>query len=200
MRSTGTTDERKFGYADPPYFGQGKKHYSDHPEHAEYDTIDGHRRLVERLEAEYPDGWAMSLHTPSLGEILAICPDDVRVGAWVKTFAAFKANVNPGYCWEPVIFRGGRKRSRQWPTVRDWVAAPITLKKGTSGAKPPQFTLWVLSLLGAEPQDQIDDLFPGSGMVQSAIDEWRQNPRTFLQKVQPVDVSQPFPSAEDDVA
>lgn len=110
MRSTGTTDERKFGYADPPYFGQGKKHYSDHPEHAEYDTIDGHRRLVERLEAEYPDGWAMSLHTPSLGEILAICPDDVRVGAWVKTFAAFKANVNPGYCWEPVIFRGGRKR------------------------------------------------------------------------------------------
>ena len=186
----------RFAYADPPYLGQGEKHYSDHPEHADYDSIDGHKLLIERLVDEYPDGWALSLHVPSLSAMLDLCPDDVRVGAWVKTFAAFKVNVNPGYCWEPVIWRGGRKRDRSWPTTRDWCAAPITLKKGTSGAKPKQFTHWILTLLGAEPTDEIVDLFPGSGMVQDFIDEWTLNPTSFKQQVKPVDVSVPFPIEE----
>jgi hypothetical protein len=74
----------KAAYADPPYLGVAEKFYGElHPEAAEYDKLETHARLVERLMDEY-DTWAMSLHVPSLREILGVCPDSVRVAAWVK--------------------------------------------------------------------------------------------------------------------
>ncbi|MCC2030632.1 helix-turn-helix transcriptional regulator [Microbacterium allomyrinae] len=38
------------------------------------------------------------------------------------------------------------------------------------GAKPAEFCRWVFDLLGAEPQDEFTDVFPGSGGVQRAWD------------------------------
>lgn len=149
----------KFAYADPPYIGQAKKRYSHDPKCAEVD----HEKLIEELDAY--DAWALSLSTPTLKQILGYCPDDVRVGAWVKPFCAFKPNVNPAYAWEPVIYRGARKRGRKEPTVRDWVSANITLKKGLCGVKPSSFNMWLFQLLGAQPDDEFVDLFPGSGGV-----------------------------------
>lgn len=151
----------RFAYADPPYIGQARKHYSADPLCAEVD----HERLLMRLVVGYPDGWALSCSSPSLRQILPMCPADVRVMAWVKPFAVFKPNVNPGYCWEPVIVRGGRKLTREQPTVRDWVSSPITLHKGLVGAKPPEFCRWVLDVLGFEDGDMLDDLFPGTGIM-----------------------------------
>jgi hypothetical protein len=150
----------KFAYADPPYVGQAKKHYG----REEVDHVD----LIRRLSLNYPDGWALSCSSPSLRLLLPFCPEDVRIAAWVKPFAIFKPGVNPAYAWEPVIFRGGRKRGRTEPTVRDWMSANITLKKGLSGAKPEAFCLWLLTLLGMEPSDTLDDLFPGTGIVTEA--------------------------------
>lgn len=155
----------KVAYADPPYLGQGKKHYADHPEHAVYDTVKGHKVLIERLMDEFADGWAMSASSPSLRTILPLCPENVRVTPWIKPFASFKPNVNPAYTWEPVIWRGGRKRERHEPTVRDYIVANITLQKGTSGAKPWEFCRGVFDLLNLRPEDEFHDLFPGSGMV-----------------------------------
>ena len=109
----------KFAYADPPYPGCAHLY----PEKREVD----HDALIRRLFYDYPDGWALSTNTPSLRELLNLCPPEVRVAAWVKPFAVFKPNVNPAYAWEPVIWMGGRKkRGREDPTVRDWVdrAAP----------------------------------------------------------------------------
>lgn len=162
----------KFAYADPPYLGCARL-YPEHPEAHVWDDPETHRQLVGRLCDEFPDGWALSLHTPSLRVILPMCPDDVRVAAWVKTFASFKPNVNPAYAWEPVIFRGGRKRGRDVPTVRDWLACPITLQRGLTGAKPEQFCWWVFDMLGATADDEMADLFPGTGGVQRAWDVWR---------------------------
>jgi hypothetical protein len=162
----------RFALADPPYLGCGQKHYGAlHPDAADYDSIEAHAQLVARLCDEYPDGWALCLHTPSLKAMLNLCPDDVRVGAWVKPFAAFKVNVNPAYAWEPVIWRGGRKRTRQQDTTRDWLAESITMKRGLTGAKPRAFCMWVFDLLNVEPGDEVDDLFPGSGAVGHAIAE-----------------------------
>lgn len=144
-----------FAYADPPYVGQARKHYGR-------EEVD-HAALLASLYAKFPDGWALSCSSPSLRQLLPMCPDDVRVGAWVKPFAIFKPGVNPAYAWEPVLFRGGRKRGRDVPTVRDWVSANITLKKGLSGAKPPAFCQWVCALLGVQPGDDVIDLFPGTG-------------------------------------
>lgn len=162
----------RFAYADPPYLGCGQKHYGAlHPDAADFDTLEAHQRLIERLCADYPDGWAMSLSTPSLRALLPLCPDDVRVAAWVKPFCAFKANVNPAYAWEPVIWRGGRKRTRKQDTTRDWLAESITLKRGLTGAKPRAFCMWIFDLLNVQPGDEVDDLFHGSGAVAAAIAE-----------------------------
>ena len=153
-----------FCYADPPYVGQAKRHYG----HEEIDHAD----LIACLIAYYPDGWALSCSTPSLRALLPMCPPDVRVGSWVKPFASFKPGVNPAYAWEPVIFSGGRKRGREVDTLRDWVSANITLKRGLSGAKPYDFCAWVFEMLGAEPADTLHDLFPGTGAVTEAWARW----------------------------
>lgn len=126
--ASGCSAPLRFAYADPPYFGLAKKFYGHmHADAAEYDKLETHAALIERLN-EY-DGWAMSLHTPSVRHILPLCPLDVRLMAWVKPFASFKPGVGVAYAWEAIIVRGGRKRTRQQHTVRDWCACNITLKK-----------------------------------------------------------------------
>lgn len=163
----------RMAYADPPYFGQGKRHYGKkHAEAAVWDDPRAHRELVERLCGEYPDGWALSLSSPSLKLYMPWLPEDHRIGAWVKPFAIFKPNVNPGYCWEPVIFRGGRKRTRDQPTTQDFISANITLKKGLSGAKPREFCFWMFEILNVQAGDTLDDLFPGTGIVGCCFDEF----------------------------
>lgn len=158
----------KFAYADPPYLGCGKLYAAHHPDARDWDDPETHRSLVARLVDEYPDGWAMSLSTPSLRTILPMCPEDVRVGAWVKPFAVFKPNVGVAYAWEPVIFRGGRRIKRDEPTQRDWLAENITLRKGLTGAKPLRFCQWVIAILNARPGDEMHDLFPGTGIMGEA--------------------------------
>jgi hypothetical protein len=147
----------KFAYADPPYVGCAKKY----PEKTEVD----HAELINRLVAEYPDGWALSLSNPSLRYILSLCPLSARVMAWVKPFAIFKPNVGIAYAWEPVIVYGGRRRSREQKTVRDWVSANITLRRGVVGAKPPEFAYWLCEVLNASEGDSLDDLYPGTGIM-----------------------------------
>jgi hypothetical protein len=147
----------KFAYADPPYMGCAKKY----PEKKEVD----HVRLISRLISDYPDGWALSLHTPSLRHILPLCPLDARVLAWVKPFAIYKPNVGVAYAWEPVIVRGGRRRIREQPTIKDWVSANVTLRRGIVGAKPENFAFWLYEILNAREGDIFDDLYPGTGIM-----------------------------------
>lgn len=162
----------KFAYADPPYLGYGSFYAGRHPNAFDWDDPETHRRLIERLCDEYRDGWALSMTSGNLFDILPMMPSRARVGAWVKPFCSFKKNVNPAYAWEPVLFMGGRKNTLEQPTVRDWVAESITLQRGLTGAKPRAFCRWVFSLLNAQPGDTLDDLFPGTGAVAAAWAEW----------------------------
>lgn len=162
----------KFAYADPPYLGLARLYAAQHAEAMVWNDPETHRRLIERLLGEYPDGWAMSLHSPSLRTILPMCPAESRVAAWVKPFCSFKPGVPVAYAWEPVIFFGGRRRGRDERTTRDWLACSITLKRGLAGAKPRDFCRWVFDLLGADDGDTLDDLFPGTGAVSAAWSEW----------------------------
>lgn len=153
-------------YADPPYVGQAKKHYGR-------EEVD-HEKLIEKLVYDFPDGWALSCSSPSLRQILPLCPGDVRVMVWAKPFCIFKPNVNPAYAWEPVIVRGGRKRTRKQKTIRDWVSEVITLKRGLVGVKPEKFCFWLFKVLNLQMGDKFVDLFPGSGAVTKAWRKYRR--------------------------
>jgi len=149
----------RFAYADPPYVGQATKHYG--PDAREVN----HRVLIGTLVEHYPDGWALSCSSSSLQGLLPMCPPTVRVMAWVKPFHAYKKHVSPAYAWEPVLFSGGRPHRTNADTPKDFVAANITLKQGLSGVKPEAFCRWLFHCFNARPGDQLDDLFPGSGVV-----------------------------------
>lgn len=168
-------------YADPPYMGQALKHYGNHRDYA--GEVD-HAKLVARLEREYPDGWALSASTPSLRHILPLCPEDVRVLAWIKPFAAYKRNVRVAYAWEPIIVRPARRLFGAIVTrdfllaedddlaVSEVFAENIAMRKGLSGVKPERLCFWLFNVMGLRAHDHLDDLFPGSGAVGEAWAKW----------------------------
>jgi hypothetical protein len=152
----------RIAYADPPYIGCAHRYH-------EKKEVN-HQDLIRELAGF--DGWALSLTSTSLGQVLSMCPNGVRVMAWVKPFCAFKKNVNPAYAWEPVIVSPARK-PKSTITVRDWIAESITLRKGLIGAKPDAFCYWLFDVLGLLPEDEFMDLFPGTGRVKRAWEAWR---------------------------
>lgn len=167
-----------FAYADLPYPGMSGL-YKDQDDFA--GEVD-HKELLSRLCEGYPDGWALSTASTTLQYVLALCPPDVRVMAWVKPFAAWKKNVYPAYAWEPVIVRGGRKLG--YPhTVRDWIAANITLKRGLTGAKPEAFCYWLFAVLGIEVGDDLHDLYPGTGAVSEALQRFSRGQSAASEQV-----------------
>lgn len=158
----------KMAYADPPYFGYGKL-YNDTAAAAtnEYDEIEAWERLAVTLEGF--DGWALSMTSGNLHDILPLFPG-ARVAAWVKPFAAFKRNVRIAYTWEPVLFKPGRDSSKLGaPVNRDHLAESITMKRGLTGAKPERFCSWVLDLVGWIPGDELVDIFPGTGVMDRVV-------------------------------
>ena len=162
----------RVAYADPPYIGQARKHYNG--------TEVNHPLLIAYLN-EF-DAWALSCSSPSLPQLLPLCPAGIRVMVWVKPFCVFKPGVGVAYAWEPVLVHGGRKRSREQSTVRDWVSENITLKRGLPGVKPDGFSLWLFEVLNMCPSDEFVDVFPGSGAVGRAWQKWligQRSPQEF---------------------
>jgi hypothetical protein len=161
----------RFAYADPPYIGQAKKHYSRDPRCAEVDHVE----LIRRLSSKF-DGWALSCKSDAreLAYLISQCKQPVRLGAWVKPFCIFKPGVNPAYAWEPVIFYSPRKRTRAQPTARDWISANVTLRRGLTGVKPDAFCSWLFEALNIQAGDRFSDLYPGSGAVRRAWRKYRK--------------------------
>lgn len=163
----------RLGYADPPYPGMSAKHYKDHPDYA--GEVD-HAELLKRLDGDY-DGWLLHTSSVALPEIIAAATGGgvvgYRVMAWVKPFCAFKRNVSVAYAWEPVLVKAARKPVVSGRIVmRDWVSESMTMKKGLTGVKPEAVCRWAFEMLGAEPDDELDDLFPGTGAVMTAWLAW----------------------------
>jgi hypothetical protein len=166
MSSGDSVTVARFAYADPPYVGKAWR-YPEHGDAGRWDDPAAHVALMAELDAGY-DGWALSASAPSLAVLLPAAPPGTRVAAWVKPFAAYKRNVRVAYTWEPVLFRRTLARRPGEPVGRDHLSAPITLGRGTIGAKPAAFARWLIVLLGMLPDDELVDLFPGSGAVGAA--------------------------------
>ncbi len=103
-------------------------------------------------------------------------PIGIRWGAWVKSFAAFKKGVRPAYAWEPIIFKPCRRMAEDYSgnfVMRDWIEAPMTMRRGFVGAKPEAVCHWAFEVLGMTKDDELVDLYPGSGAVGRAWESWR---------------------------
>ena len=160
------------GYADPPYIGCAHL-YKDHPHFG--GEVD-HAELIARLEDEY-DGWVLHASATALS-LATLAPLVQKTGArwmsWVKGFAAFKKNVSVAYAWEPVIVKAARKPVVSKRLVmRDWIQESITLKRGLTGTKPEAVCHWAFEMVGAHPNDDLADLYPGSGAVSRAWKTWQ---------------------------
>jgi hypothetical protein len=116
------------------------------------------------------DGWAIATTPDGIGAYHPL-PVSARLMVWHKPRAM------PGggrilSRWEPVIvFVPEDRRNRDGgPRVSDVLTASAP-RDGFIGAKPPEWTRWVLSALGYDPStDEVVDMFPGSGAVSRAVD------------------------------
>jgi hypothetical protein len=162
--------EMKIAYADPPYPGCAHRYKGE----ASYAGEVDHEELIANLRLY--DGFILHTSSTALSSILGMMANDpIRVMAWVKPFAAFKRNVSVAYAWEPVIVKAARKPVVSKRLImRDWCSCSITLKKGLCGAKPLDVCKWLFEAVGARPEDDLCDLYPGTGAVSKAWDEWRK--------------------------
>lgn len=168
----------RFAYADPPYVGQAQRHYGDHPDYA--GEVD-HARLIDSMTRGF-DAWALSASMKSLREILPLCPNEVLVLAWVKPIAPPMGD-NRIYSWEPVILWNTRRP--RIATRTHLVASPpqFTYRPRPEGhvigEKPAAFCGWLFAAAGLEPNDDLTDLFPGSGAVARAWARWKASGSLF---------------------
>jgi len=104
--------------------------------------------------------------------------------SWVKRSHGFLAGVRLQYCWEPVILKGGREGPHRKgdPTLRDWVDASLegwTFRQmpenHVRGKKPQKFCFWLFDCLGLQPGDTLVDLYPGTGAVGQAWEQYQQD-------------------------
>ncbi len=152
-----------FAYADPPYPGMARRYYQS-------EEVD-HPQLIEGLSRQFPDGWALSTAASTLQQVLAICPAGVRVACWVKG-PRQSVSYFPRSAWEPLIVYRGRARligvDEYSCDVLKWGGRQHSHPNAVIGMKPAAFAEWMFGQLGAQQDDQLDDLFPGSGAISRA--------------------------------
>lgn len=157
---------KRLCYGDPPFVGLSRRYYRDEP------TFGGevdHAALIARLATF--DGWALSCSAKSLRALLPLCPPEARVAPWVKPNGVPGVNRGASNAWEAVIYVQARRRR---PGFRDWLCAKPARGGGTlMGRKPLAFCAFLFRLLGASPVDELEDLFPGSGVIGRSWSQFR---------------------------
>jgi hypothetical protein len=184
----------KLCIADPPYLGRAVRWYGvggcgdgrgigqadNHPDAHIWDDPETHKQLVRDLERDY-DGWAVAMSVHSLSTYLDVVETEsrngIRVCVWHKPAAVTSGNriING---WEPVLIRvpKDRKGYKSGLARTTDVLTVNPLRSGFIGAKPTEWTNWVLDLLGYRDGDEVTDLFPGSGAVTNALTQLRLFP------------------------
>lgn len=138
-----------------------------HPEAGLWDTPEAHRDLIAHLAANF-DGWAIAT-TLDGAEWYAPTPAGTRHLVWHKTNAMPNGSRIHSSCELVLAYTPhGRRRLAPAYIVPDLLSAAGP-RQGFAGAKPPAWTRWVLDALAYDPdQDELVDMFPGSGAVSAA--------------------------------
>jgi len=144
--------------------------YKDHPDYG--GEVD-HKALIERLVAEFPDGWALSTSSKTLGPLVRLCPDDTRILSWVTLNPRFPPGGGLISAWQPCLMK--RLRPPKDICLDVLVTSyPVGLFNAFLGGKPEEYCFWLFRCLGALPDDELVDLFPGSGAVGRAWDKYQR--------------------------
>ncbi len=160
----------RLAYADPPYLGCARRLYGrHHADAARWDDRAAHLGLLAELDSGAWHGWAYSCLPRDLEWVLPAVPG-ARVGVWAKPFCAWKPYQRVAQAWEPVVYRPVASRAtvaagEHYLRVRDYVSAPMTMRRQLPGAKPERFARWVLDLLGYREGDELRDWFPGTSVL-----------------------------------
>lgn len=175
LPSVGGGRPLRIAYADPPYPGKAGI-YREHPD---FDGEVDHAELVARLEADYPDGFALSTSARALPDVLRLFSIEVRIAAWVRGERPTRAH-GPLNAWEPVIYRPARSTleaspgsARRLDALVHHARPRMTDPGRVVGAKPAAFIWWLFTLLGLDPIDELIDLYPGSGGVSRAFERYQ---------------------------
>lgn len=170
----------RLAYADPPYMGLSRKYYGDEPTFA--GEVD-HDELVSRL-ATY-DGWALSCSSasvPAIAARLVASGSAARLAIWLKRPRPH-TTARIVTAWEGVFYLPARStRDPSAEVLCDvFDGAPVarrreTLPGAVIGMKPPALLVWIFQLLGATPGDELEDLYPGSGIVGRTFAAWSGDP------------------------
>jgi hypothetical protein len=159
-------------YSDQGVRGATDRPADHHADASEWDDPARHRLLLEQLMDEF-DGWAIA--TPMDGvECYRPLPIPCRVMVWYRRNAQRGdyciANVTEAVIVYPPV--GRRAKGSAGPTgqVVDLLDEPAPIG-GFAGMKPARWTRWVLDAMSHQPDDEVVDLFPGSGSVGAAISQ-----------------------------
>ncbi len=88
---------------------------------------------------------------------------------------------NRMYSWEPVILCDTPRPAQPTRMHCEANADQYTFRAKRDGyvvgAKPQGFCFWLFDAMGLQPDDELVDLFPGSGAVSEAWNAWRAQGR-----------------------
>lgn len=155
------------------YYGDGprdqKRAAADfHPAAGDWDNPLRHRALLDELRRRY-DGWAIATSLDGL-DCYRPLPPGARTLIWRKLTSTrgggrVANTMEAVVVWTPPARRGRIDGLGQVPDFLQ--AEPPKIR--FPGAKPAQWTRWVLDALGYDAEtDTVDDLFPGTGAVAAA--------------------------------
>ena len=157
-----------FWYGDSSWVTKAATASDFHAAAREWDDPARHRVLMEQLDSEF-DGWAIATAHDGL-PCYGLLPRGARIMVWHKPNSCAGAS-RLRNVWEPVIVRppDSRLSSRLLGGQIPDLLTATAPRAGFAGAKPPEWTRWVLDALGYDPEtDTVDDMFPGSGAVAAA--------------------------------
>jgi hypothetical protein len=104
---------------------------------------------------------------------LPFCKPSIKIMIWHKWSIPSRARVQNRF--EPVLVRipKSRKGGISGLTMTDVLTHKRKPQLGFTGAKPTEWTHWVLEAMGYQQGDEIIDLFNGSGAVSRAIETYK---------------------------
>jgi hypothetical protein len=167
------SEPKRLGFGDPPYPGLAYRYYGKEPTYA--GEVD-HVQLIAQLQTY--DGWALSTSADAVRDILPLCPRDARLCPWVKPNGVSSKTRGAHNTWEALIVKPAREFA---PGFRDWLCAKPARGGGTlMGRKPLAFCAFLFQQLGALPIDDFHDIFPGTGIVMRAWEEFRRSAPSLM--------------------